>query len=166
MAYSFVQGKITELDCDVIINPCDEKLSGCIGIDLQVHRAGGRWLSLCCRELGPIWPGQAVISEGGSLRAKYVVHTAVPWYIGKPDQLDELRACYRNSLLLCERQRLRRIALPLMGLGFRAFPEDFVMQTAMEAVEAFLQRNPEAEILLLQYDSSWDEEDEEAIMNG
>ena len=110
--------------------------------------------------------GQAVLTDGSGLAPKRIIHTAVPWYMGYPAQLDELRACYRNSLRIAGSLHLRKILLPLMGLGFRAFPEDYVMRVAREECEAFLERNPDAEILLLQYDQSWDEEDEEAIMNG
>ena len=58
MGISFITGKAAEIDCDGIINPCDEKLSGCIGIDLQIHRAGGKWLSMHCKEFAPLVPGR------------------------------------------------------------------------------------------------------------
>lgn len=166
MAFKTFQGDILSLQCDALINPSDERLSGSMGIDLQLRRKAGKWLAMCCRDLAPIWPGMAVMTEGFNLGCRVIIHTAVPWYVGNPDQLDELRACYRNSLKIAEREGCRNIALPLMGAGYRAFPMDFVEKCAGEEIESFLERNPDCEVTLVLYSQSWDEEDEEAIMNG
>ena len=99
MPFQIVRGNILDIDCDVMVNPTDEQLSGSGGLDMQVHQIAGRMMDLVCRDLAPIRPGQAVCVEGYNLRCKYVIHTAAPWYIGLKSNFDELRMCYRNSLM-------------------------------------------------------------------
>ncbi len=154
MPFSIVRGDILELDCDVIVNPTDERLSGDGGLDRQIHQAAGPALDLNCRDLAPILPGRAVMTKGYKLGRGGIIHTAAPWYTGEAEQIEQLRCCYKNSLALAEDLRARSIALPLIGTGFRGFPKDLVLDIAKREIRRFLINNEDCHVTLVVHDMS------------
>ncbi|MBQ7895719.1 MAG: macro domain-containing protein [Oscillospiraceae bacterium] len=154
MPFQIIRGNILDSSCDAIINPSDEQLSGEGGLDREIHRLGGSWLDMSCRELAPICPGRAVVTESFQNRWRYIIHTAAPWYIGEAEQFEQLRMCYRNSFAAAERMRLNSVAFPLVGTGFRGFPKDLVLKIATEEARAFLKRNEDVQLTLVVHDMS------------
>ena len=132
MPFQIVRGDILELGFEAIINPSDEQLSGNGGLDYQIHSRAGTWMDMCCCDLSPICPGQAVMTEGFALPCRAVIHTAAPWYTGRGDEIESLRRCYKNSLLMAEKHRFNSLGLPLIGSGFRGFPKELVLKIAVE----------------------------------
>ena len=151
MPFRLIRGDILNIDCDVLVNPTDELLSGSGGLDRQVHMAAGTWLDLCCRELAPLPAGKAVITQGYELN-KSIIHTVAPWYTGEAIEIEQLRNCYRNSLALAESLRAQSIALPLVGTGFRGFPKSLVLEIANEEIGRFLKHNEDCCITLVVHD--------------
>ena len=163
MPFKIVRGDILEINCDVLVNPTDEHLSGSGGLDMLVHQRAGKMMDLICRDLAPIRPGQAVCVEGYNLGCNYVIHTAAPWYIGLESNFDELRMCYRNSLLSAEKLRQNSVAFPLIGSGLRAFPKEDVLKVAAEEISAFLRENDHMNVYLVVHDMSQYQPDRKLI---
>lgn len=154
MPFNIVRGDILNLNCDVIVNPTDERLSGDGGLDRQIHQAAGSALDLNCRDLAPIMPGRAVMTNGYKLNCAGIIHTVAPWYTGEDEQIEQLRCCYKNSLALAEKLRPRSIGLPLIGTGFRGFPKDLVLDIANEEIKRFLVDNEDCCVTLVVHDMS------------
>src|SRR5262245_3058489 len=106
-----VQGDITKLDVDAIVNAANESLLGCRGVDRAIHRAAGPGLLAECRLLGGCRTGQAKLTGGHNLRAKHVIHTVGPVYDdGRHGEADLLRSCYRESLRLATEAGVKSLA--------------------------------------------------------
>ena len=113
-----VQGDITKLDVDAIVNAANTTLLGGGGVDGAIHRAAGPELLAECRTLGGCQPGQAKISRGYHLPARFVIHTVGPiWHGGKQDEARTLENCYRNSLKLAVENEIRTIGFPAISCG-------------------------------------------------
>ena len=139
MPFEIIRNDITKMRVDAIINPTDKRLSGGGGLDAAIHRAAGAELDDACRALGGCAVGEAKLTPGFRLAAKYVIHTAGPvWHGGSCGERALLSACYRNSLALAKALDCQTIAFPLISAGAFGYPKDEALSVAIEAISAFL----------------------------
>jgi len=141
-----VEGDITEQEVDAIVNPANPSLLGGGGADGAIHRAAGPGLREECRLLGGCRTGEAKITGGHRLPARYVIHTVGPvWHGGSEGEDDLLAGCYRSSLLLAGEQGLVSIAFPSIGTGAYGFPFGRAARIAVATVLEVLQETPSIE---------------------
>lgn len=142
-----VQGDITRLAVDAVVNAANSSLMGGGGVDGAIHRAGGPEILEACRAIvarqGGCPTGEAVITTGGRLPARYVIHTVGPvWRGGTHGEHDLLASCYRRSLELAVANACRSVAFPNISTGVYGFPKDTAAGIAVRTVAAFLQTAP------------------------
>jgi len=133
------RGDITRERVDAIVNAANSSLMGGGGVDGAIHRAGGPAILDECRRIvearGPLPAGEAVITTGGRLPARRVIHTVGPrWRGGDRGEAATLASCYRNSLALAAREGLSSVAFPSISTGAYGFPVDEASGVALEAV--------------------------------
>ena len=134
-----VQGDITKLAVDAIVNAANTTLLGGGGVDGAIHRAAGPGLLEECRTLGGCPPGEARITRGHQLPAKWVIHTVGPrWGGGMRGESKLLASCYRNSLALATHHTIETIAFPAISTGAYGFPMDEACRIALAEVERSL----------------------------
>jgi O-acetyl-ADP-ribose deacetylase (regulator of RNase III) len=132
-----VLGDITRLDADAIVNAANTSLLGGGGVDGAIHRAAGPELLAECRTLGGCAPGDARITRGYNLPARYVIHTVGPvWNGGAIGEDDLLASCYRASLALARTRNLQSIAFPAISTGLFRFPAPRAARIAISTVVA------------------------------
>jgi O-acetyl-ADP-ribose deacetylase len=141
-----VQGDITKQVVDAIINAANKKLFGGGGVDGAIHRAAGSQLLEECRQLHGCGVGQAKITKGYDLPAKWVIHTVGPVWQGGDLQEDRLLAtCYRNCLALAEQYLVKTMAFPAISTGVYSFPLERATRIAVAEVKQFLETNDSIE---------------------
>jgi O-acetyl-ADP-ribose deacetylase (regulator of RNase III) len=144
-----LQADITTLAVDAIVNAANDELRGGGGVDGAIHRAAGPQLLAECRTLGGCPTGQAKITRGYNLPAKYVIHAVGPiWDGGQYGEDDELASCYRASLALAEQHGLKSIAFPSISTGVYGFPIERASRIALREMLAFLRDTQTVERVL------------------
>jgi O-acetyl-ADP-ribose deacetylase (regulator of RNase III) len=145
-----VEGDITLLRVDAIVNAANATLLGGGGVDGAIHRAAGPELLAACRALPQVRPnvrcptGEARLTPGFRLAAKFVIHTVGPvWQGGSAGEADLLAGCYKRSLHLAHEHGLRSIAFPAISCGIYGYPVDLAVPIALGAARAWQQIPPE-----------------------
>lgn len=138
---SFVLGDITKLECDCIVNAANKTLLGGGGVDGAIHRAAGRELLEECKKLQGCNTGEAKITKGYNLKAKYVIHTVGPVYCGMERDRELLGSCYESSLNLARKNEIHSIAFPAISTGIYGYPLKEAVETAMQTVKKWLSNN-------------------------
>jgi len=136
------QGDITRLEVDAIVNAANTRLLGGGGVDGAIHRAAGQELLEECRGLGGCPTGEARITKGYRLPARYVIHTVGPVYRGRPEDPRLLKSCYVNSLKLAAQRQLASIAFPAISCGVYGYPLEAACRIAVDTTLAFLTDHP------------------------
>lgn len=155
---SLLKGDITKLPVDAIVNAANSSLLGGGGVDGAIHRAGGNAILEDCRKIvakqGGCKTGEAVITTGGRLTAKHVIHTVGPvWNGGNKKEETLLANAYLNSLQLAVDNGLKTIAFPNISTGIYRFPKDLACQIAIETVDEFLKKDEQIEqVIFVCYD--------------
>ena len=142
---SLVQGDITQQDTEAIVNAANSGLLGGGGVDGAIHRAGGPTILQECKAIrakqGQCPTGEAVLTTGGNLKARFVVHAVGPvWQGGMSDEDALLRNAYWNSLRLAVENNIRTIAFPSISTGVYGFPIERASRIAFETVKMFVQK--------------------------
>jgi O-acetyl-ADP-ribose deacetylase (regulator of RNase III) len=143
---SLIQGDITQLEVDAIVNAANSSLMGGDGVDGAIHRAGGPVILDECRKIvarqGRCETGKAVITTGGNLPARYVIHTVGPvWHGGNDNEAQLLEDAYLTSLNLALDNGVETIAFPNISTGIYGFPKDKAAEIAVKKVRQFLTAN-------------------------
>jgi len=135
------QGDITRLEIDAIVNAANESLLGGGGVDGAIHRAAGPELLQACRKLGGCPTGEARITPGFRLPARWVIHTVGPvWHGGTSGEPALLANCYRNSLQLALDNNVRRIAFPSISTGVYGYPKPEAAKIALAVIREYEDR--------------------------
>ena len=136
------QGDITTLEVDAVVNAANQSLLGGGGVDGAIHRAAGPQLLEECRTIGGCPTGEARITKGYNLAARYVIHTVGPVYSGKPRDSRLLTNCYENSLKLAVENNVKSIAFPAISCGVYGYPIKDACKIAVDTTCNFMKSNP------------------------
>lgn len=139
MPLEVIRADITKLKLDVIVNSANQQAEIGLGVDKAIHEAAGEMLLSARKEIGEIHTGEAYITKGFQLNAKYVIHTVGPiWEKGDFIEENQLTSCYLNSLNLAVQYRLKSIAFPLISAGAFQCPKEVAFRIAYNAIQTFL----------------------------
>lgn len=155
MPLQIVQGDITKVPCDAIVNAAKPSLLGGGGVDGAIHKAAGRGLLKECKSLGGCETGQAKITDGYNLPSKYVIHAVGPrWKGGNSGEAELLKSCYRQSLLLAQQYNCKVVAFPLISAGVYGYPQEQALQIATDTIDEFLSSGVEMTVYLVLFPES------------
>jgi len=148
-----IKGDITQQATEAIVNAANSGLMGGGGVDGAIHRVGGPAILAECKEIikkiGRLETGKAVVTGGGNLPAKYIIHTVGPIYskqkVESGQQKAELRSCYIESLKLADKQGIKTISFPSISTGAYGYPVEEAAPIALSAVKDFLAEHPKIE---------------------
>lgn len=139
-----VEGDITQQDTEAIVNAANTSLLGGGGVDGAIHRAGGPQILEECKKIGGCPTGEARITTGGRLKAKWVIHTVGPVYHdGKHRELELLANAHRNSLRLASEKGIKSVAFPSISTGAYGYPMAEAARTGLQTVIEYLKAHPE-----------------------
>ncbi|MEA4922735.1 MAG: O-acetyl-ADP-ribose deacetylase [Eubacteriaceae bacterium] len=142
MSITVKKGDITKLEVEAIVNAANETLLGGGGVDGAIHRAAGPELLAECRTLGGCPTGQARLTKGYGLPARYVIHTVGPvWHGGRSNERELLADAYKNSLQLAADNGIKEVAFPAISTGIYAFPKDEAAKIAIWTISEFLKEH-------------------------
>lgn len=145
-----VQGDITTIAADAIVNAANAALAGGGGVDGAIHRAGGPAIMEECRRIGGCPTGSAVVTGPGKLSARCVIHAVAPIYRGAPEDAQLLAGAYASALALANERGLRSIAFPSLGTGAYGYPIEQAAQIAIETIARHLRgRTSVSEVLMV-----------------
>jgi O-acetyl-ADP-ribose deacetylase (regulator of RNase III) len=145
---ALVQGDITEETTDAIVNAANEGLRGGGGVDGAIHRAGGPAIMEECRKIGHCPTGQAVVTTGGNLEARYVIHTVGPIYRGgNRGEAKLLESAYRRSLERASERGLKSLSFPAISMGVYGYPPGEGARIALRTVIAYLKEKKGIELV-------------------
>ena len=163
---ALVQGDITQQTVDAIVNAANTSLLGGGGVDVAIHRAAGPELLAECRKLNGCKTGEAKLTKGYKLPARYVIHTPGPvWRGGNSDEAKTLGNCYRNSLKLAVHNKVRTIAFPSISTGVFGFPIEQAARLAVTTAASFLEQDTTIEKVVFVTHSQSDYNVYQAILN-
>jgi len=158
---SIIQGDITRQDTDAIVNAANSSLMGGGGVDGAIHRAGGPAILEECKQIvirqGLLPTGKAVITTGGNLKAKYVIHTVGPvWHGGDKGEPELLAGAYRESLAVAAENNLGSVSFPSISTGVYSYPVAEAAGVALNTVAAFLRERDTSikEVVFVLFDSA------------
>lgn len=143
-----IEGDITEQETDAIVNAANSSLLGGGGVDGAIHRAGGPKILEECRKLGGCPTGEARITTGGNLKAKYVIHTVGPIYSGgQRHEAELLASAYKNSLSLASQHKLKSVAFPSISTGAYGYPVNEAATVALKVIINYFKTHTDIEVV-------------------
>ena len=151
-----IKGDITRLEADAIVNAANSSLLGGGGVDGAIHRAAGKELLAECRLLGGCKTGEARITKGYNLKAKYIIHTVGPVYHDREDDEILLSNCYMNSMDLALENNIHSIAFPAISTGIYGYPKEKAAKAAVLALSRWTSEHSyyDIEIILVSFDDT------------
>ena len=145
---AIVEGDITKEETDAIVNAANSGLRGGGGVDGAIHRAGGPSILEECRKIGHCPTGQAVITSGGNLPAKYVIHTVGPvWSGGNRNEAGLLKSAYLESLKIASKKGLKSVSFPAISTGAYGYPLNEAARIALKTAIDYLKEHQEIELV-------------------
>lgn len=142
-----LNGDITIQSTEAIANAANRRLSPGGGVSGAIHRAAGPQLWEECKKLGGCNTGEAKLTNGYNLKAKYVIHTVGPVYSSSADDAEDLKNCYKNSLLLASRKNIKSISFPSISTGIFGYPVKDASIIALKTIIDFLKEHAEIELV-------------------